>query len=209
MIIIIGIDHTEKLENQLKKIIYDFKPNAACVELDEMSLKKITNQLTEEEIRSYFSSMPRIFKLLSSIKDKSQKASSVNRMWDTKFLYKIYKDLNFEIIPIDNDKKKMYWEIEENISFFERFRIFINVIKQLIFPVDKMEKTEGYEKRFPTLKKYLIDKRNEYMAEEIRKNAKVFKNMLILVGNNHLNGLKDLLVEEEIKIINLETLRKI
>jgi len=209
MIIIIGIDHTEKLENQLKKIIYDFKPNAACVELDEMSLKKITNQLTEEEIRSYFSSMPRIFKLLSSIKDKSQKASSVNRMWDTKFLYKIYKDLNFEIIPIDNDKKKMYWEIEENISFFERFRIFINVIKQLIFPVDKMEKTEGYEKRFPTLKKYLIDKRNEYMAEEIRKNAKVFKNMLILVGNNHLNGLKDLLVEEEIKIINLATLRKI
>ena len=123
MIVIIGISHIEKLGDQLEKIIYDVKPEAVCVELDEISFKLLTNQLTEKQIKSYFANMPFTFKLLSIFKEKSQMHSSVDRMWDSKLVYKISQVLGFKIIPIDIDKKQLYWDLEKNIKFSEKFRI--------------------------------------------------------------------------------------
>ncbi|MEF8879508.1 MAG: hypothetical protein V5A64_03845 [Candidatus Thermoplasmatota archaeon] len=211
MIKIIGIDHTEKRDDQLKKIIYSFKPDAICVELDELSFKIITGQLTEEQVSSYFSDIPLTFKLLSLYKDKSQKVASVDRMWDSKLVYKLSKNLDFEIIPIDIDKKKIYSEVEKNISFSEKIKVLIEVFKKLFFSEEKMKKSNESEKRFPVLKKYLIDKRNEYMYNEIRRNARFFKKIIVLIGNNHLIKLKNLSVEDEedIELIHLKALREI
>lgn len=209
MIMIVGISHTEKQDNKLEKIIYDFKPDAVCVELDEMSLKLIKDQLTEEQINSYYSNMPSTFKMLSMFKYKFEKVSSVDRMWDSKLVYRLSKDLEFKIIPIDIDKKKLYWDLEKEISFFEKLRILISVKKSFIFSSKKMEESDDYEKRFPTLKKYLIDKKNEYMIEEIKKNIKVYKKSLVIVGSNHLQYLQKLNVKDDLKIIDLKTFQDI
>lgn len=207
MIIIIGINHNEKNDKILENFIVDFKPDAVCVEIDDMSLKLVKNQLAEEQINSYYSDMPSTFKLLSRYKNKAEKDSSVNWMWDSKLVYKISKDNDFEIVPIDMDKKKMYQNIEKEISIFEKLRILVNVIKSFILSNKNQKESEDYEKRFPTLKKHLIDKKNEYMAIKI-KNLQNYNKILVLVGNNHLEYLKNLDVKEKVIVRHIKSLKK-
>lgn len=209
MIIIIGINHTEKLENQLLNIIRDFKPKAICLELDELSFKLLNNELDQKQIKSYFSSMPLTFKLLSLYKAKSQEDSSVDRMWDSKFVIELSKTFEFKIIPIDINKKNLYNELDAEISFSEKFRILIGLIKKLVFSKNETDASNDYEKKFTVLKKYLIDRRSEYMSNEIIKNAMIFGDILVLIGNNHLENFKKLIILEGIKIINLEEFRNL
>jgi len=209
MITIVGINHTEKFENQLLKIIKNINPDVIFLELDRLNFKLLREELSQKEIKSYFSSMPSTFKLLSMYKAKSKNDKFVDRMWDSKFVLKLSKNFGFEIIPIDMDKKELYEQIELEIGFSEKFRILRSVIKKLFFKNSKMDNSKEYVQRFPTLNKYLIEKRSKYMANEIIKNARSFNDILVLVGNNHLESFKKLIVHDDKKIISLDEFRNI
>ena len=209
MITIVGINHTEKFENQLLKIIKNINPDVIFLELDRLNFKLLREELSQKEIKSYFSSMPSTFKLLSMYKAKSKNDEFVDRMWDSKFVLKLSKNFGFEIIPIDMDKKELYEQIELEIGFSEKFRILRSVIKKLFFKNSKMDNSKEYVQRFPTLNKYLIEKRSKYMANEIIKNARSFNDILVLVGNNHLESFKKLIVHDDKKIISLDEFRNI
>ena len=209
MITIVGINHTEKFENQLLKIIKNINPDVIFLELDRLNFKLLREELSQKEIKSYFSSMPSTFKLLSMYKAKSKNDKFVDRMWDSKFVLKLSKNFGFKIIPIDMDKKELYEQIELEISFSEKFRILRSVIKKLFFKNSKMDNSKEYVQRFPTLNKYLIEKRSKYMANEIIKNARSFNDILVLVGNNHLESFKKLIVYDDKKIISLDEFRDI
>ncbi|MFQ5885336.1 MAG: TraB/GumN family protein, partial [Thermoplasmata archaeon] len=58
-------------------------------------------------------------------------------------------------------------------------------------------------------KRILIDDRNVYMANAIRKLSEEFDSLVAVVGDGHVDGLSQLLEDKELEIIRLKDLRSI
>ena len=212
MITIVGISHTLNYSQKLEKVIYDQSPKAICIELDSFRYKFFTKQLSDSEIKTYFDKMPKIYHWLSLFKKKSQEEYKVDREWYIKTILNIADESEIDVIPIDIDKLSIYQEIEKNITLSEKIRIILSVIKELIFfkkHTDKKNLEEFFSKDYPTLKQYLIDKRNKVMAQEISKNMDKYTSLVVVVGNAHITGIINFVKKSKIKIVDLETLAKV
>lgn len=210
MITLIGVKHTEKKEEQLKKIIYKIKPEIVCVELDEFRYKLYNNQLSKNEIREYYEKMPRVFNLLLLYKKRSEREVNVDRDWDIKLIFEISKDLRYIIKPIDKDQKMVYTKIQKQIMFSEKIRIQLDILRQNF--KDKKKKNEDlkevFSTKYPTLKKILIDERNKHIAEEIKKISLKNQSVVVILGNAHLQGISSLIKDLKPELIVFDSLKK-
>jgi len=76
---------------------------------------------------------------------------------------------------------------------------------QLVLISDEEESyVDDMRKHFPSMMKALIDDRNEGMAEKVRKASERFQDMVVVVGDAHVEGLVELLDGIEVKKIRLK-----
>jgi pheromone shutdown protein TraB len=213
MITIIGITHIENLKDQIGKILNSRHPQAICLELDEFRYKLLNNQLSDEEIKTYYDKAPRLYRVISWLKQKYQKEYKVDRAWDSKLVIKVAKEIQADIIPIDIDQIALYSEIEKNMTFSEKMRIFFSVLIESLSIKKNKEQDDKLEtkfsKKYPTFKRFLIDKRDQYMSEKIRKNAVKYENIIIILGNAHIKGISVLIKELHPEIIDVNKLKNI
>ena len=66
---------------------------------------------------------------------------------------------------------------------------------------------ETFGAEFPSAKKVLIDDRNTHMAHAIRKLNDEFGDLVAVVGDGHVDGLKRLLEGKSLEVIRLKDLR--
>jgi pheromone shutdown protein TraB len=67
---------------------------------------------------------------------------------------------------------------------------------------------ESFGKEFPTAKTILIDDRNAYMAESIIKLNEKYDDIVAVIGDGHVEGIKRLLQTPDVETIRLSQLRK-
>jgi pheromone shutdown protein TraB len=67
---------------------------------------------------------------------------------------------------------------------------------------------EGFEREFPTAKRVLIDDRNLHMAKAIKKINEDYENIVAVIGDGHVEGIRKLLEVSDVEIIRLSQLRE-
>ena len=77
---------------------------------------------------------------------------------------------------------------------------------QARFAMDEERYMEDMRRRYPTLVRKLIDERNVYMAEQINKASEKYSNMVVVVGDGHVEGICALLKDPVIRKIRLADL---
>ena len=124
-----------------------------------------------------------------------------------------------EIIPIDTDAMKVMNEMWEEMSASERIRYRLSGISDSIggrrkveavqesFAEDEDRYVEAMRRKYPTLVRKLIDERNVHMAEQINKASETHSNMVVVVGDAHVEGICKLLTDPVIRKIRLADLR--
>ena len=102
-----------------------------------------------------------------------------------------------------------------SFSFGERTRYRLSSFKDSFGGIGRVEDThkkfatnetdyvESMRKRYPTLVRKLIDERNVYMADQINALTDTYHNMVVVVGDAHVEGICALLKEEHIRKIRL------
>ena len=78
---------------------------------------------------------------------------------------------------------------------------------QTSFAQDEERYIEGMRRKYPTLVKKLIDERNVHMAEQINKASETYSNMVVVVGDAHVEGICRLLKDPNIRKVRLADLR--
>jgi pheromone shutdown protein TraB len=73
--------------------------------------------------------------------------------------------------------------------------------------VNDAEYIEEFGRRFPSLKKVLIDDRNRHMADGIRKIAEGSMDVVAVIGDGHIEGIRTLIADLQVKVIRLKELR--
>jgi len=120
-----------------------------------------------------------------------------------------------EIGFIDIDASNIMEEIWNEMSAREKMRYSLSSFKERFSKAKDADKvaeefgTNGdkmiadMRKKYPTLVRKLIDERNDHMSKEILRYAERFNNIVVVVGDAHVEGISQQLEGKEIRKIRL------
>lgn len=212
MITILGVGHVFDIKKSVESVILRRKPSLICLELDSTRYHSLLNK--GDKKKTFF-----FYRLLARFQEKSAEEYGTEVGDEMLSAIQTAKKINAQIALIDMDAREMLKRILKEMSFKERIKFIISIFAGLFVKKEKIEEElkryeqnqsnyiEEFGKEFPTIKKILIDERNNYMANTIKKLSEEHSNIVVVVGDGHIEGLKVLLQEKEIEIIRLRELR--
>ena len=226
MITIIGTGHVFNISETIMFFIKQIWPQAVLVELDSKRLQamespKEGNQETDEV------EMPWIYRSAAKYQARMAKKHGTRTGNELLTAVQTGRLVGAEIGLIDMDVVKLTAEMWDEMSFFEKMRYTLTSIIDGIRGKNRARKVvddysakedkamASMRKRYPTVVRKLIDERNDYMASQIEQYAEKYDNIVVVVGDFHVEGLTKLLEGREIRkmrlgdILNKDSLDKL
>lgn len=217
MIYLIGTGHVFNLSSALLKIFDEKRPDILCVELDKQRYKAIMlKQTNPEEYKNIQKNVPFIYKLLSRFQEGMAKEYGVVAGEEMLTTINYANTHNLPIAFIDMNAQKMFSRMLKTMSFSEKFKLFFSGFGGLFVNKKRVEKElskidKNFDKylleigdKFPTIKKVLIDERDQHMVQQLTAASSKYENVIAVIGDGHIPGISGLLKKKE---INFETIR--
>jgi pheromone shutdown protein TraB len=132
---------------------------------------------------------------------------------------RVSKEVGARLAFIDMDASVFYQRVTANMSFEEKIKMLAGALggmfvrkKRIEKELKNYEKNEAeyldtFEKEFPSIKKVLVDERNEYMARAIREVHNSYADIVVVIGDGHVEGISRLIGDLNPEIIRLRELR--
>ena len=217
MITLVGTGHVFNLAEPVAFIVKNTWPDAVLVELDMGRMRAITESSDgpEPEDRGEGSA---IYRQTSRYQQRMSEEHGAKLGGEFLAAINAGKLAGAAIIPIDTDARNVLDEMWAEMSFKERVRYRISGISDSIggkkkvaavqksFASDEDANIEGMRRRYPTLVRKLIDERNAHMAEQIRDAASEYSNIVVIIGDAHVEGIARLLDRDDVRKIRLADL---
>lgn len=219
MITIIGTGHVFNLAEPVSFIVKNTWPDAVLIELDMSRYNSLMNSQKEDGAPAQEPEMSAIYR--QTAKYQQRMSEEYGTQLGGEFLAAVNtgKLVGAEIVPIDTDAMRVMNEMWSEMSVKERIRYRMSGISDSIggrrkvesvqesFAQDEDAYIEGMRRRYPTLVRKLIDERNVHMAEQINSASRRFSNMVVVVGDAHVEGICALLEDPSIRKVRLADLR--
>jgi len=213
----IGTGHVFDIAEPVSFIIKHTWPEAVLVELDENRFNALMNSNGKKatDPNDLSKDIPKIYRESARYQDKMSAENGVQTGSELLAAINSGRLLGAEIICIDRDAEQVMRELEEEMTFMEKRKYSISSFTDRLFGQKKVESTqnefsaneekyvENMRKRYPTLVRKLIDERNEFMADKIRTVLEKYNNVVVVVGDAHVEGLCKILEDHPIRKIRL------
>ncbi len=205
MIILLGTSHIspESIKN-IERVIKKEKPDCVAVELDRMRYAAMLSKRGSKP--------PGIFlKLLAWLQKELGKMTGISPGEEMMAAVKISQREKIPVYLIDQDFSVTVRDIQK-ISSLEKVKLFLTAIfsgfesrkidlKKVPSKKVVREAVNYLKKHFPQTYNAVVKKRNFYMSSAIKGLKTKYKKPLVVVGAGHIDGLKNLLKGEKVKII--------
>lgn len=217
MITIVGTGHVFNLAEPVAFIVKNTWPDAVLLELDVGRM----NAMTVAQSGDAPAEEPETSAIYRQTARYQQRMSEEHgAKLGGEFLAAINagKLAGAAIIPIDTDAMRVMNEMWAEMSTKERIRYRLSGISDSIggkrkvadvqksFANDEEAYIEGMRGRYPTLVRKLIDERNQHMADQINKASEIYRNIVVIVGDAHVEGISKLLTENNVRKVRLADL---
>jgi len=216
MITIIGTGHVFNLSQALLNIFDEKQPDILCVELDKQRYQALMiKQTNPEKYREQSKNLPILYKLLSRFQEGLAKEYGVQAGQEMLTTINYAQTHQKPIAFIDMNAQVLFSKMLKNMTIREKIRIMFSGFggifvskKRVEKELDKIQKNFDYYmieigKKFPTIKKTLIDERNEYMANQLKNADEKYEQIIAVVGDGHVPGLTKLLEEKELDFVTI------
>ncbi|MDD4221981.1 MAG: TraB/GumN family protein [Methanomethylophilus sp.] len=217
MLTIVGTGHVFRIAEPVEFIVRHTWPQAVCVELDPVRLAAITGntaglrRLRDDEVPEVYRASAKYQEKVSAQNDSTAGAELAAAVAEG-------KRIGAEIVCIDRDARQVMAEMWDEMSRGEKLRYRWSAFTDGVLGMKKVDQTQQefaanedeyiakMRKKYPTLVRKLIDERNTYMVERIKKTCDRYPDVVAVVGDAHVEGLCRLLPEREIRQIRLAEL---
>ena len=215
-IILVATAHVSRNSaHEVKEVIEQEKPDSICVELDQgryQSLKErdkwkntnIVNIIKEKKVGFMFANI-----LLSNYQRKIAEQFNINAGEEMIQGISSSEETGANLVLADRDIQTTFLRVWRGVSLWGKmklvFSILLSVIDDEEITEEELEKMKQEDmlnaalneisKSFPGLKKYLVDERDQYLANHI-KNAPG-KKVLAVLGAAHVPGIKKEIYEDQ------------
>ncbi|SJZ45011.1 TraB/GumN family protein [Garciella nitratireducens] len=214
-ILLIGTAHVSKQSaEQVKEMIEQERPDSVCIELDEGRYKSITEQNKWEntDIVQVIKEKRAILLLVNLILSTYQKrmANQFDIQPGQEMIQGIEsaKKAGANIVLVDRDIQTTFKRIWRGVSFWGKVKLFFSIILSIFddeeITEEELEKMKTEDmltsalnelsSNFPDLKKYLVDERDQHLAQKIKEAPG--KKIIAVLGAAHIPGIKEEIFKE-------------
>jgi pheromone shutdown protein TraB len=212
MITLVGVGHVFDLKNQVRSIILNRRPQVVCIELDRGRFEAMLE-------KGHTDDAPFSYRLLSLMQRFIARKYEVQLGEEMLTAARVSKEVGARLAFIDMDASVFYQRVTASMSFEEKIKMLAGALggmfvrkKRIEKELKNYEKNEAeyldtFEKEFPSIKKVLVDERNEYMARAIREVHNDYSDIVVVIGDGHVEGISKLIGDLNPEIIRLKELR--
>ena len=213
MITLIGVGHVFDISKSLENAIIERNPSVVCVELDPARYQALFSKGRERDL-------PIVYKMLARFQEK------IAKKYDTKVgsemitAIETAKMLNAKVAFIDLEASRIVLDFWKSMTIKERMKFVLALFTSIFIRKKRIEKElkrfeeneehylESFGREFPAAKRILIDDRNVHMAKNIKKINMEHENIVAVIGDGHVEGIKTLLGPTNVETIRLSQLRE-
>jgi pheromone shutdown protein TraB len=212
MITLIGVGHVFKIADQVKGVILGEMPGAVCIELDPPRYYALSHPEVKRQ-------GPLTYRILSRFQRRLAKNFGGELGSEMLAAVEAAHMLGVEALMIDMDAKTMFDLVMREMPVKERIKLTLSAItgifasrKSVESELESFSENEEaylheFEKQFPTLKRILIDDRNQLMASRILEAEARVGNVVAVIGEGHIDGIRKLLGDRTVQLVRLKDLQ--
>ncbi|AGN25530.1 hypothetical protein A3206_08830 [Candidatus Methanomassiliicoccus intestinalis] len=213
MITILGVGHVFDIAKQVRHIILQSDSKAVCIELDPVRYHALRNPDKEKAKTGLTYDMMASFQSKIAEDYGGEAGDEMIAAVDTA------TEMGIAFCLIDVDARSLFDRILKEMTFGEKAKLFFSSFAALFVRKKTIEEelssyednTELYMatmgKQFPTMKRILVDERNEIMSKNIIKAADMYGDVAVVIGDGHVDGILKILGDRETKVFRLKDIR--
>jgi pheromone shutdown protein TraB len=217
MITLIGTGHIFNLTAVLLTVFDEKQPDIIGVELDPQRYQAILLRNTNPS--SYHSAkknLPIVYRMLAQFQESMAEQYGVNAGDEMLSAVSYAQTHRLPIAFIDTNAQQLFTHMWKTMPILEKIRLLFSGFTGLFISKKRVEEElknyqENFEtyleqisRKFPSIKRTLIDDRNTYMAEKLSKLHQQHNRIVACVGDGHIPGISKILQEQHIPF---ETIR--
>ena len=213
MITILGVGHVFDISKQVRHIILQSNSNAVCIELDPVRYQALRNPDKEKAKNGLTYDMMASFQSKIAEDYGGEAGSEMIAAADTA------AEMGVALCLIDVDARSLFDRILKEMTFGEKAKLFFSSFAALFVRKKTIEEelssyednTEMYMevmgKQFPTMKRILVDERNDIMSKNIIKATEMYGDVAVVIGDGHVDGILKILGDRETNVFRLKDIR--
>ena len=217
VITLIGTGHVFDIGRRVREEIRRRAPQVVGIELDGPRYQALR---TKNKDRS---GVPVVYRMLADFQTRIANEYGVEAGDEMLAAADEAKELGVPLALIDKDAQQTFHRLRSEMRFGEKARLVGSAVVGLlpILPGKSIEKQveemqEDYTvyfremgKKFPTLKRVLLDERNEHMAQALEGLRQTHERVIAVVGDGHVDGIRDILAAKGLPVetVRLKELR--
>jgi pheromone shutdown protein TraB len=223
MITLIGTGHVFDLTQPLLNIFDEKQPDVLCIELDKDRYQALMMKKNDPEAyRKASKNQPIVYKLLARFQNNLAKEYGVQAGQEMITTSDYAQSHQIPLAFIDMNAQNLFSRMLKEMTIREKIKIALSGFTGFFMNKKKVEKEldkiqgefDSYigeiGKKFPTIKRILIDERNRYMIQQLKTANEEYEKVIAVVGDGHIPGLAEMLKKQKIdfEIIRLKELRE-
>ncbi|MGD0817003.1 MAG: TraB domain-containing protein [Methanomassiliicoccales archaeon] len=214
MITLVGVGHVFDIAAQVKQVIRERNPGAVCIELDQERYESLRQPRERGDV-------PLPYKLLAFMQKRMAHQYGGEVGNEMLAAADEAKEINASMLLIDAEAGNLFNRLWLEMSFRERVLLMVSSVGGLLmsrkridneienFQENEANYLEQMGKEFPTIKRVLIDERNQLMGGRIMGAEIQFGNVVAVVGDGHIDGIVTLINRPDVEVIRLKALKDI
>jgi len=213
-ITLVGVGHVFDIGRAVRKVIREAAPQAVCLELDD---ERLTGLLTKRRTAGVSAG----YRALGDFQAKMASKYGTTVGSEMLAAYETAIELGATVYCIDMKASEFFQRafgamtFREKISLlsssvFARFMGKKRIERELeAFEENDAQYLEEFGRKYPSVKRVLIDERNLFMCNAIRTLHSKGVSLVAVVGDGHIDGMSKLLADLSPKVIRLKELREL
>ncbi|MDR0334668.1 MAG: TraB/GumN family protein [Methanomassiliicoccaceae archaeon] len=216
MITLLGVGHVFRIAEPVAFIVKNIWPDAVLVELDQKRYDAMTS--AERPGASEGDDRPPALKKTANTQMKMAEAHGAQLGAELLAAIETGRTIGAFVELIDVDASRMMQDAWKEMPFLEKMRFGFSAMGDKIRPKKRVDRVhqrysdneEEYfawmRKKYPTLVRKVIDERDIHMAGKINEASEKYDNIVVVIGDGHIDGISKLLTGKSIRKIRLKTL---
>lgn len=206
-----GTGHVFRIQEQVSFIVKNIWPQAVLVELDPQRLQSIRAPGDPQKAKA-----PWFYRMMAQQQVRLADEFGGTVGGDMLAAVEAAERVGAQLILIDDNANQAVKELLEKMPAREKVRLLLSSLQGMMsskktvereltrFTEEEDDYISDMRRHFPSMMESLIDDRNGRMAERIRNAAQRFDDMVVVVGDAHVEGLHELLQDLDVRKIRLK-----
>lgn len=215
MITLMGVGHVFDISGQVRAMVLSRRPEVVCLELDPARYGALLDRGGSRGVR-----VPLQYALLARIQRRMAAKFGSEAGEEMVAAASAAREVGAKVALIDMDATTVFGRLWREMSLREKLELMFGALVGLVSSKEIVEKEmqsyegreaeylESFGSQFPSIKRILIDERNQHMAGRIASIASQHENVLAVVGDGHMQGLLEALGDRPVEAVRLKDLRR-